>query len=70
MNMNVHQQGGVARGSVKLNAGIDVSKLHLDVCVGATQQRVRNDASAWNGLTTMLKPARSDLVLVERPRYL
>jgi transposase len=38
--MNMYQQGGVANGSVKLNVGIDVSKLHLDVCVGPTQQRV------------------------------
>ncbi len=33
--MNMHQQGGVANGSVKLNAGIDVSKLHFDVCLEA-----------------------------------
>ena len=60
--MNMHQQGGVANGSVKLNAGIDVSKLHLDVCVGATQQRVPNDATGWNGLTAMLLAAQVDLV--------
>ena len=38
--MNVHLQGGVANDSVKLNAGINVSKLYLDVCMGPTQQRV------------------------------
>jgi hypothetical protein len=56
--MNMHQQGGVADGSVKLCAGIDVSKLHLDVCVGATWQRVLNDANGWNELTAMLQAAR------------
>ena len=63
--MNMHQQGGVANGSVKLNAGIDVSKLHLDVCVGATRQRVPNDANGWNELTAMLQAAQMDLVVVE-----
>ncbi|HXS16919.1 MAG TPA: transposase [Polyangiaceae bacterium] len=61
----MHQQGGVANGSVKLNAGIDVSKLHLDVCVGATRQRVPNDANGWNELTAMLQAAQMDLVVVE-----
>lgn len=63
--MNMHQQGGVAQGSVTLNAGIDVSKLHLDVCVGATQQRVPNDASGWSELTAMLQAAQVDLVVME-----
>lgn len=63
--MNMHQQGGVADGSVKLNAGIDVSKLHLDVCVGGTQQRVPNDAKGWNELTAMLRAAPVDLVVME-----
>lgn len=63
--MNMHQQGGVANGSIKLNAGIDVSKLHLDVCVGPTQQRVANDAAGWNELTAMLQAAPVDLVVVE-----
>jgi transposase len=63
--MNMHQQGGVANGSVKLNAGIDVSKLHLDVCVGDTQQRVVNDANGWNELTAMLQAASVDLVVME-----
>ncbi|WP_374340262.1 transposase, partial [Methyloversatilis sp.] len=61
----MHQQGGVAQGSVTLNAGIDVSKLHLDVCVGATQQRVPNDASGWSELTAMLQAAQVDLVVME-----
>lgn len=44
--MNMHQQGRVANGSFKLNAGIDVSKLHLDVCGGATQDRDIREAKA------------------------
>lgn len=63
--MKLHQQGGVANGSGKLNAGIDVSKLHLDVCVGNTQQRVVNDANGWNELTAMLQAAPVDLVVME-----
>ena len=63
--MNMHQQGGVANGVVRLNAGIDVSKLHLDVCVGGAQRRVPNDAHGWNELTAMLQAAQVDLVVVE-----
>ena len=63
--MNMHQQGGVANGVVRLNAGIDVSKLPLDVCVGGAQRRVPNDAHGWNELTAMLQAAQVDLVVVE-----
>ena len=63
--MNMHQQGGVANGVVRLNAGIDVSKLHLDVCVGGAQRRAPNDAHGWNELTAMLQAAQVDLVVVE-----
>jgi transposase len=51
--MEMHQQGGVANSSVNLNAGIDVSKLHLNVCLGATEQRVLDDAYGWNDLTAV-----------------
>lgn len=63
--MNMHQQGGVANGEVRLNAGIDVSKLHLDVCVGTTQKRVANDADGWSELTAILLAAQVDLVVLE-----
>lgn len=63
--MNMHQQGGVASGSGRLNAGIDVSKPHLDVCLGTTQKRVPNDADGWTELTAMLQSAQVDLVVVE-----
>jgi transposase len=63
--MNMNQQGGVANGAVKPNAGIDVSKLHLDVCVAGTQQRVPNDADGWTELTAMLQGVNVDLVVLE-----
>jgi transposase len=63
--MNMHQQGGVASGSVRPSAGIDVSKPHLDVCVGTTQKRVPNDADGWRELTTMFQASQVELVVVE-----
>jgi len=63
--MNMNQQGGVANGAVKPNAGIDVSKLHLDVCVAGTQQRVPNDVDGWTELTAMLQAVNVDLVVLE-----
>jgi transposase len=63
--MNMHQQGGVASGSFRPSAGIDVSKSHLDVCVGTTQKRVANDTDGWAELTAMLQAAHVDLVVVE-----
>ena len=63
--MNMHQQGGVAKDGVKLNAGIDVSKQHLDVCCGDDQRRLPNDVHGWDELTTVLRAANADLVVVE-----
>jgi hypothetical protein len=51
------QQGGAADGAVRLNARLDVRKLYLDVCVGATQQRVPTDANGWSEMTSMLHAA-------------
>jgi hypothetical protein len=34
--MNMHLQGGVANRDQRPNAGIDVCKQHLDVCLGRT----------------------------------
>jgi transposase len=42
-----------------------VSKLHLDVCVAGTQQRVPNDADGWTELTAMLQAVNVDLVVLE-----
>jgi len=50
---------------VRPNAGIDVSKPHLDLCLRDTQRRLPNDASGWNELTAELQAAQVDLVVVE-----
>jgi len=63
--MKMHQQGGVATGEKRPNAGIDVSKQHLDVCCGDLERRLANDASGWDELTAMLKAAQVDLVVIE-----
>jgi transposase len=48
--MNMHPQGGVANRDQQPNAGVDVCKRHLDVCLGTTDQRVVNDANGWDEL--------------------
>ena len=63
--MNMNQQGGVAKSDVKHNAGIDVSKHHLDVCCAGQERRVPNDAHGWDESTAMLRAADVDLVVVE-----
>ena len=63
--MNLHLQGGVAKGGVRPNAGIDVSKQHLDVCCAGDERRVVNDAGGWDELTAMLRSGGVDLVVVE-----
>jgi transposase len=62
--MKMHQQGGVATGA-RPNAGVDVSKQHLDVCCGELAQRLRNDALGWDELTALLTLAEVDLVVLE-----
>ena len=63
--MNMHPQGGVAKDSARPNAGIDVSKQHLDVSCGSDERRVPNDALGWGELTATLRSADADLVVVE-----
>src|SRR3982750_3529940 len=63
--MNMHLQGGVARGEGRVNAGVDISKHHLDACVGNDARRWPNDAGGWGELTAMLRAANVDLVVVE-----
>jgi transposase len=63
--MNIHPQGGVASGEVRPNAGIDVSKRHLDACVGSDACHVANDAQGWDELTAKLRAANVDLVVIE-----
>lgn len=63
--MNMHPQGGVATRDQRPNAGVDVCKQHLDVCLGTTEQRLVNDASGWNELIAKFKDANVDLVVLE-----
>ena len=52
-------------GAERANAGIDVSKQHLDVCCGNEQPRLANDAQGWDATIAMLRRANVDLVVVE-----
>jgi transposase len=63
--MNMHLQGGVASGAQRPNAGVDVSKQHLDVCLRASTRRLGNDAPGWGELTATLVAAGVDLVVLE-----
>lgn len=63
--MSMHLQGGVAQDVGRPNAGIDVSKHHLDVCFGGEQRRVPNDVHGWDELSAMLQAGGVDLVVVE-----
>jgi transposase len=63
--MNMHKQGGVATPVQRPNAGIDVSKQHLDVCCGTEEQRMDNDERGWDAAIAKLRAAAVDLVVVE-----
>lgn len=63
--MNMHPQDGVVNRDQRPNVGIDVSKQHLDVCLGADHQRVLNDASGWEELTRQFQDAGVDLVVIK-----
>ena len=63
--MNMHPQGGVANRDHRPNAGIDVSKQHLDACWGTEELRLVNEASGWDELIAKFKAANVDLVVVE-----
>ena len=62
--MNMHPQGGVANRDQRPNAGVDVCKQHLDVCLDAADQRVVNDANGWNELIAKFMDAKVDLVVL------
>ena len=51
--------------AARANAGVDVSKQHLDVCCGAEQLRLANDEHGWDATIAMLRGANVDLVVVE-----
>lgn len=63
--MNMDLQGRVTNEVARPNAGIDVSKQHLDVCCGAHERRLVNDVGGWDELTAMLQAWRVDVVVVE-----
>ena len=62
---SMNQQGGALGPGVRLNAGIDVSKQHLDLCCGQTEQRLSNHQAGWDELTALLRQANVALVVVE-----
>jgi transposase len=63
--MNMHPQGGVAKPNQRPNAGVDVSKQHLDACWGIEDQRVDNEQAGWDVLIAKFKAADVDLVVIE-----
>ena len=63
--MNMHPQGGVANRDQRPNVGIDVSKQHLDACLGTEDQRLVNDATGWDALIAKFRCANVDLVVIE-----
>jgi transposase len=65
MMMNMNPQGWVANRDQRPNAGIDVSKQHLDACWVAQEQRLNNDATGWDALIAKFKEANVDLVVIE-----
>lgn len=64
-NLTLNSQGGAISADHRLNAGIDVSKAHLDVCVGVDEGRTTNDEQGWAGIVEKFRQARVDLVVVE-----
>lgn len=50
---------------VSQNAGVDVSKQHLDMCFGAEQERVQNNEAGWNALVAKFLGGQVDLVVLE-----
>jgi transposase len=63
--MNMNLQGGAAHSACRPNAGIDVAKQHLDVCLLDQELRLSNDAQGWDALAAMLLAAHTDIALLE-----
>lgn len=63
--MNLHPQGRAANREARPNAGVDVSKQHLDLCCAGEERRLDNDAVGWDELTATLKAGGVDLVVIE-----
>lgn len=64
MTGNLNSQERVANAS-RLNAGVDVSKQHLDACWGTSELRVANEEAGWKDLTARLLADDVDLVVIE-----
>jgi transposase len=62
--MNMNSQGRATK-TVAPNAGVDVSKEHLDVCWLEEHVRVPNDDAGWGLAIEQLKSASVDLVVLE-----
>jgi transposase len=63
--MNMHLQEGATHTMERPNAGIDVSKLYVDVHWRDQARRWSNDAQGWNELTAQLLSDKVDLVVIE-----
>ena len=63
--MNMNLQGGAVQRQSRPNAGIDVSKEHLDACWETNELRLSNDGVGWSELAAKLKAAGVDVVVVE-----
>lgn len=61
----MHKQDWVATDAVRLNAGVDVAKAHLDAHWGPHSLRVSNDIAGWNELAAKFKADQVDLIVLE-----
>lgn len=64
MTQNLNSQERVANAS-RPNAGVDVSKQHLDACWGTSELRLGNDEAGWKELTARFVSGGVDLVVIE-----
>jgi transposase len=66
MTNNINSQDRVANAATnRPNAGVDVSKQHLDACWGDCELRLGNDEAGWKELIAKLQADNADLVVVE-----
>jgi transposase len=63
--MSVHAQGREAVAVARPNAGIDVSKEHLDAAWADRVERVSNDTDGWDVLAAKFKADGVDVVVLE-----
>jgi transposase len=63
--MSVHSQGREAVAAARPNAGIDVSKEHLEAAWADRAERVSNDADGWDVLAAKFQADAVDVVVLE-----